>query len=82
MEWKNVNDGTILNVNRVIQDVGCITINVTDKKKGPSLDVYSSVNKIVVEFKADFFCPAHASFIAVVSANGHSRTLCVGRENV
>jgi hypothetical protein len=65
-----------------MQDVCCITINVTDKTKGLSLDVFSSVNKSVVEFKADFFCPAHAPFTAVVQANGDSRALCVGSENI
>jgi hypothetical protein len=33
------------------------------------------VNNSVVEFKADFFCPAHALFIAVVRVNGDTITL-------
>lgn len=52
------------------------------KKKGLSLDVFSSVNKSVVIFKADFYCATNAIFIATFPANGDPRTFCSGRENI
>jgi hypothetical protein len=75
MELKNAHNGAVLDVNRFMQDVSCITINVSNKPKGHFLDVFSSVNKSVAEFKADFFCPAHALFIAPVGVNSDTITL-------
>ena len=71
-----------LKLNRVMQDAFSLTITVTEKTKEPSLDIFSSVKKSGVEFKAEFFCPAQAIFTTVVPMNGDSRTLRLGRVNV
>ena len=49
--------------------MSCLTTNVTEKTKGLTLDVFSSVEKSIV-FSACLLCLTHALYIPVVRVNG------------